>query len=157
MQKNITGATPSLSTSQFNTYGTSDAEEYHKFFETMEKVNFDGKWFDARSEPDAEEKGFDASSEPDAKEKGFDARNEPDAKEKWFDARSELPEETLAGEYADSQVPITEDLLRCVKQLICMLGGAKQNELFSQLLAKIFPAVPFGIITAVNSLCTAYS
>ncbi|WP_049778767.1 hypothetical protein [Erwinia tasmaniensis] len=85
----------------------------------------------------------------------FDALDRLDMEDAWFDANSEFPAEDISAEkYADSRVPITEDLLRSIKQLTVILGGVKRNELFSQLFANIFPGVPVNIMMAVNSLYT---
>lgn len=123
-----------------NQHGVSGVERNDDALKNIELLNLNEEWFDAKDK-------FDKPD--DVNEKRVDAEDELN------NVRNHLPANILAGEYADSQVPITEDLLRCVTQIVRMLGEAKKTELLSLLLAKIFPVVPFNIITAVNSLCTA--
>ncbi|UWS33434.1 hypothetical protein [Erwinia pyrifoliae] len=74
----------------------------------------------------------------------------------WFDAKDRFPDENISAmEYADTRVPISEDLYRCAKKIIIIFANFKQSELFSQLFAELFPGIPFNILMAVNDLCDA--
>lgn len=85
------------------------------------------------------------------KELWYDAIDYVELEERWFDACETLSAAALA----EAAVPFTEDCLRCVKQLIVMLGDYKQCELLSCGLAKLFPGIPVNILFAADSLYRA--
>ncbi|WP_130831517.1 NEL-type E3 ubiquitin ligase domain-containing protein [[Erwinia] mediterraneensis] len=75
----------------------------------------------------------------------------------WFDAEEQLSTVNAATseKEIEQQVPLTEDCLRCIRQLIRQFAELKQHEYLFSALNKLIPGLPVELTLTAQSLYTA--
>lgn len=99
---------------------------------------------------------FHPYTQPQDPEIWFDAIDHVVIDETWFDAGDDpATSALLAGDTADTRIPLTEDCRRGLQRLVQSLADYSEQKILSFCLARLLPGTPGYLIMAANSLYEA--